>query len=876
MAVPTERTPLLNQASSHTEDGQEHVVASSRRQLGHMRRSWQSYASVFAAVVVFLLGIYACRSALPRALSDVEAYEANDFAGLHAYNEYLTRFAMPHSGNQVGNAEMYQWIAGHVEDLAAVAHSNKIKADVITSDNTTLVTQSNRFVKGEYWYLESRNVLLRLHGQKGSLDDALLIDAHYDGVSTSHGVTDNGMGVATALELARYFVNHPPDQTIIFFFNNMEEAGLLGAQLFVKHPWFKTVKLFLDLEGTGSGGRALLFRATNYASVQALASSGARYLHATPFGNDMLRSGLIRSDTDFTTYTQHGVPGVDIAFYNPRANYHTKNDDLAHTSPSSLQHMGHMALNWVREVDASESMVRDASNDRFIYFDILGHSMVVYSFTTSKIINITSLVLVPLVWLAWFAWHLRRSENKRAASIRSLTTLGQGILATLLASLFILAVDALVVFALLHLKPFVTYGNIYLVGFCLLLSSVLAVFMSQWVLSRIQSVHEALLDENTSLYGLVVVSWAFVIWAEVLGEQEIALGYIAIYILGSTVLALLASLAYQWYLDDRASAHTIASLPWIKSARAPLVFIIQLALPLVLLADVCFTTMDGLRHVSPDGTPELSVYVAMSVPIAVFSLLLLPWSHLSHDKARPVGALALALLVVFISCLAAPAFNAHGSPNRILFNQFYNVSDGVSTVRLVSGQGLDATLAHYLPAPEASSVQCVPEDDGYQQKCEYTTFAHPWYAQNTDEYSLTVVDVSHNSSLVESGSRQRHWRVSLAVQHSQFCHLGTNAEIQRARFRNSDLTIDQDKQTADAHHLAAYVDVRGEPMVWDLAVNDKISETPYVQATCYYDDWTDGQLPAFTTLRNRLPEAQALTMRGGVGLAMVTFPAVNV
>ena len=55
------------------------------------------------------------------------------------------------------------------------------------------------------------------------------------------------MGVVTALETLRYFIAHPPRQTIIFLFNNLEEGGLIGAQSFVKHPWFSSVKLFINL-----------------------------------------------------------------------------------------------------------------------------------------------------------------------------------------------------------------------------------------------------------------------------------------------------------------------------------------------------------------------------------------------------------------------------------------------------------------------------------------------------------------------------------------------------------------------------------------------------------------------------------------------------
>jgi hypothetical protein len=66
-------------------------------------------------------------------------------------------------------------------------------------------------------------------------------------VPTSNGVTDDGMGVVTILESIRYFIDHPPRQTIIFLLNNFEEGGLIGAKIFINHPWYRNVKLFLNL-----------------------------------------------------------------------------------------------------------------------------------------------------------------------------------------------------------------------------------------------------------------------------------------------------------------------------------------------------------------------------------------------------------------------------------------------------------------------------------------------------------------------------------------------------------------------------------------------------------------------------------------------------
>lgn len=138
------------------------------------------------------------------------------------------------------------------------------------------------------------------------------IHLHIDAVPAAYGVTDNGAGVATLLELIRYFIRHPPQHDIIFLFNNFEEGGLVGAKQFIKHPWFKSVKMFINLgktrmigclwcwllnlllsvEGAGAGGRALLFRCSSLEASKLF--SKAKLANASPLGNDMFRLGLIK------------------------------------------------------------------------------------------------------------------------------------------------------------------------------------------------------------------------------------------------------------------------------------------------------------------------------------------------------------------------------------------------------------------------------------------------------------------------------------------------------------------------------------------------------------------------------------------------------
>lgn len=67
------------------------------------------------------------------------------------------------------------------------------------------------------------------------VEPSLLVNAHYDSVPFSPGASDNGVMVAMALECLRIALIQPYDLPVIFLFNDGEEAGLLGADAFVKN-----------------------------------------------------------------------------------------------------------------------------------------------------------------------------------------------------------------------------------------------------------------------------------------------------------------------------------------------------------------------------------------------------------------------------------------------------------------------------------------------------------------------------------------------------------------------------------------------------------------------------------------------------------------
>ncbi|CAO3582303.1 unnamed protein product [Absidia cylindrospora] len=528
-----ERTPLINHSS-----GTDQAPSQWRSQCGFTTSGSKNQCrtiKIYSLVIAFflVLGSYSLwmQAQMPTPLGDVEAALSDGFA----------------------------------EQLQARAKANGIGMDVVTDDPTKMTLPQDWFTKGERWVVDSRNVIARIHGSDPELaKQSILVNAHYDSVPTSNGVTDNGIGVTVTLELLRYFVDHPPKHSLVFLFNNMEEGGLVGGYIFTKHPWFDAVKTFINLEGAGAGGRCILVRSNTKYGVTKFASSGSHYLHASPLGNDMMKSKLMKSDTDYTAFDKAGLPGLDIAFYSPRSHYHTQRDSIAYASPSSVQYMGDMTLKTLRALDNGGAM-QENMYEPVVYYDILGRYVVVMSFTTYQLTHFLALILVPLAAIVWTLKKERDQRREYAAALKEFASeTVQGILlvltAFIAAFISIGAASALLYF----INPMVTYGGIHKVCLYLILAAFTGLIGSL-VLCEKRSWYKQNLEKNpeTLLHGLNGFWWLFVLFATYLGSKEMAALYFAIYYLVFNALA----------------SSVFVLLPKDNKYRLPTVFVLQWSAP---------------------------------------------------------------------------------------------------------------------------------------------------------------------------------------------------------------------------------------------------------------------------------------------------------
>ncbi|KAM3472655.1 hypothetical protein MY8738_008769 [Beauveria namnaoensis] len=180
--------------------------------------------------------------------------------------------------------------------------------------------------------------------------------------------------------LLSYFTSpeRQPENGVVLLFNNAEEDGLLGARAFSRSPVLPFLRTFINLEGVGAGGRAMLFQATDVHVARAY--SRAPHPFGSIIANDGYDKGLVMSGTDYQIFTgTYNLRGLDIAFYKPRSRYHTTDDDARSTTTASIWHMLSAAITTTERLshisDHTTTADYHVDTDRVdagVWFDILG------------------------------------------------------------------------------------------------------------------------------------------------------------------------------------------------------------------------------------------------------------------------------------------------------------------------------------------------------------------------------------------------------------------------------------------------------------------------------------------------------------------------
>ncbi|KAK5414686.1 hypothetical protein LTR20_002877 [Exophiala xenobiotica] len=376
---------------------------------------------VYLAIAVALIVIHTGVPSPPHSPTPVHGVNLTE-----AWNDLQLLTSSRHPYNTHHNDQVHDWLLSRIESILkanAAASSNtsaSSPAAYVFEDNTSNLTYSSGGIPraaGVSVYFEGTNLIVYIRGTeddptewwldqraKPSARNAVLVNAHYDSVSTGFGSTDDGVGVVCVLQLVKYFstLGNKPKNGVVLLLNNGEEDFLNGASVFGQHPMSKVVSTFLNLEGAGAGGRAALFRSTDDAVTKAYAHS--KYPFGSSTSADGFNRGLVRSQTDYVVFNgKLGYRGLDVAFIGPRARYHTDQDDSRHTGKASLWHMLSAAVATTKSLTSASLTTNlepgHTPGSAALWFDVFGRAFAVVQAHTFFALSVTLLVAGPIILL---------------------------------------------------------------------------------------------------------------------------------------------------------------------------------------------------------------------------------------------------------------------------------------------------------------------------------------------------------------------------------------------------------------------------------------------------------------------------------------------
>lgn len=233
-----------------------------------------------------------------------------------------------------------------------------------------------------------------VYATRGGSGDVVLAVAHYDSVGAGVGASDDGMGVAALLEVARIVRNERFRNPVAFLITDGEEAGLLGAEAFVADESLsRDVAAVVNVETRGTGGLSNMFETStgNRWLIRHLAGALERP-QATSFFYAVYQ--LLPNDTDVTVFKRAGKAAVNYAAIEGVNWYHTAYDDPNHADARTLQHHGDNVLATVRALANADLAARSRSDAT--YFDVLGFHLVWWPQEWTLWIAIVSLILLMI------------------------------------------------------------------------------------------------------------------------------------------------------------------------------------------------------------------------------------------------------------------------------------------------------------------------------------------------------------------------------------------------------------------------------------------------------------------------------------------------
>ncbi len=274
--------------------------------------------------------------------------------------------------------EHVRWIAAETHVAGSPAGDRVVDRLVATLEDLGLDTRVQRSV-GAWQYgagvtemAAVRNVVAVLPGTDPT--GRLYLVAHHDSVETGPGAADDAAGVSAILESVRALTESGPLRNdVVVLLTDAEEACLCGAEAFAaSHPLAEGGGVVLNFEARGTTGPPIMFETSlgNAGLADAFADAAPHQV-ASSFAVEVYRA--LPNDTDFSVLLADGrFTGLNTAFIDGAAAYHTPQDVPERLDRGTLQAMGDNALALARELgDRDLTALREPGVQDATYFPVL-------------------------------------------------------------------------------------------------------------------------------------------------------------------------------------------------------------------------------------------------------------------------------------------------------------------------------------------------------------------------------------------------------------------------------------------------------------------------------------------------------------------------
>ncbi|CAH0380645.1 unnamed protein product [Bemisia tabaci] len=263
-------------------------------------------------------------------------------------------------------------------------------------------------------YKNVQNVIVKI-GPVEESEHSMLINCHIDTVPDSPGGSDDGASCAVMLEMLQIISQSktPLKHNIIFLFNGAEENLMQASHGFItQHAWAKSIRIFVNLEACGAGGREILFQAgpEHPWLMQAYAET-VPYPLTSSVAQEIFQSGIIPADTDYRVFRDFGqISGLDFAWSSNGYVYHTKLDNIDYIPLGTLQRTGDNILPLVKRLVNSDELsnIEKYKHGNLVFFDVLG-AFIIY--LPEVVAGLIHYVFLSISFYTIY-WNIQDSKKK--------------------------------------------------------------------------------------------------------------------------------------------------------------------------------------------------------------------------------------------------------------------------------------------------------------------------------------------------------------------------------------------------------------------------------------------------------------------------------